>query len=293
MNIVLWHRHNNLHIFSNTVWPCFSIFHSNSTERLSQNGTKSTPPPWSSQEIRGTLGGGSVPWQCVPDHVYPVSSYGPPKNINQAAYQNRSNNNPETCATPAVVDTNRNSSMTTTTDDGKTTASSASAAVGQSIKSSKSFESGVLGQHANTPNGVIPWPGDRGKPRVSHQWDHHNGTPSSPHHNNLHHQQQQQQHHHQQQQQHHHQQHQQQQNHQHNGSSPYSGGGGGGGEILYLGNRSSGIRTSSRSGPTYFSPQHNHVSLHSSFDLLELWRLKFANSKVFSSSRQRSTIYIA
>ncbi|XP_060854377.1 band 4.1-like protein 4 isoform X2 [Rhopalosiphum padi] len=238
----------------------------NSTERLSQNGTKSTPPPWSSQEIRGTLGGGSVPWQCVPDHVYPVSSYGPPKNINQAAYQNRSNNNPETCATPAVVDTNRNSSMTTTTDDGKTTASSASAAVGQSIKSSKSFESGVLGQHANTPNGVIPWPGDRGKPRVSHQWDHHNGTPSSPHHNNLHHQQQQQ-HHHQQQQQHHHQQHQQQQNHQHNGSSPYSGGGGGGGEILYLGNRSSGIRTSSRSGPTYFSPQHNHVDRLSNSEL--------------------------
>ncbi|XP_025195589.1 band 4.1-like protein 4 isoform X3 [Melanaphis sacchari] len=232
-----------------------SSTNSNGTERPSLNVTKSTPPPWSSQEIRGTLGGGSVPWQCVPDNIYPVSSYGPPKNINQAAYQNRSNNNPETCTTSAVVDTNRNNSigMTMTTDDTKTTASSASTTVGQSIKSSKSFESGVLGQHANTPNGVIPWPGDRGKPRPSQQWDHHNGSSSSPHHN-LHHQQ-----HHQQQ--------------QHNGSSPYSGGGGGSGENLYLGNRSSGIRTSSRGGPTYFSPQHNHVSVNCtgvSIDQLEL-----------------------
>lgn len=163
------------------------------------------------------------------------------------AYQNRSNNNPETCTSSASVDTNRNSAMTTTTDDAKSTASTTSTAVGQSIKSSKSFESGVLGQHANTPNGVIPWPGDRGKPRPSHQWDHHNGT-SSPHHH-IHHQQQQQQHNQ-----------QQQQNHlqqQHNGSSPY----GGGGEIMYLGNRSSGVRTSSRGGPSYFSPQHNHVSV--------------------------------
>ncbi|CAH1722693.1 unnamed protein product [Aphis gossypii] len=227
----------------------------NGTERPSQNATRSTPPLWSSQEIRGTLGGGSVPWQCVPDHVYPVSSYGPPKNINQAAYQNRSNNNPETCATSAMVDTNRNNStaMTTTTDDAKNTAASASA--GQSIKSSKSFESGVLGQHANTPNGVIPWPGDRGKPRPpSHQWDHHNGTSPSPHHN-IHHQQQQ-----------HHYHHQQQQNHQQqqqSGSSPYSGGN----EVLYLGNRSSGIRNSSRGSPTYFSPQHNHVDRLSNSEL--------------------------
>ncbi|KAE9524940.1 hypothetical protein AGLY_014990 [Aphis glycines] len=227
----------------------------NGTERPSQNATRSTPPLWSSQEIRGTLGGSSVPWQCVPDHVYPVSSYGPPKNINQAAYQNRSNNNPETCATSAMVDTNRNNStaMTTTTDDAKNTATSASA--GQSIKSSKSFESGVLGQHANTPNGVIPWPGDRGKPRPpSHQWDHHNGTSSSPHHN-IHHQQQQ-----------HHYHHQQQQNHQQqqqSGSSPYSGGN----EVLYLGNRSSGIRNSSRGSPTYFSPQHNHVDRLSNSEL--------------------------
>ncbi|XP_060869241.1 band 4.1-like protein 4 isoform X2 [Metopolophium dirhodum] len=237
----------------------------NSAERPSTNAAKSTPPPWSSQEIRGTLGGGGVPWQCVPDRVYPVSGYGPPKNINQAAYQNRSNNNPETCATSDSVDTNRNSAMiamTTTIDDVKSTAAT-SAAVGQSIKSSKSFESGVLGQHANTPNGVIPWPGDRGKPRPSHQWDHHNGTSSSssPHHH-LHHQQQQ--HHlHQQQQ------HQQQQNHtqqQHNGSSSY-GVGGGGGDILYLGNRSSGVRTSSRGGPTYFSPQHNHVDRLSNSEL--------------------------
>lgn len=149
-----------------------------------------------------------------------------------------------------MVDTNRNNStaMTTTTDDAKNTAASASA--GQSIKSSKSFESGVLGQHANTPNGVIPWPGDRGKPRPpSHQWDHHNGTSPSPHHN-IHHQQQQ-----------HHYHHQQQQNHQQqqqSGSSPYSGGN----EVLYLGNRSSGIRNSSRGSPTYFSPQHNHVSVN-------------------------------
>lgn len=232
------------------------IFHRNSAERSTTNATKSTPPPWSSQEIRGTLGGGGAPWQCVPDRVYPVSGYGPPKNINQAAYQNRSNNNPETCATSSSIDTNRNSAMvamTTTTDDVKSTASTTSAAVGQSIKSSKSFESGVLGQHANTPNGVIPWPGDRGKPRPTHQWDHHNGTSSSssPHHH-LHQQQQQ---YHQQQQQHQQQQHQQQ----HNGSSSY---GGGGGEILYLGNRSSGVRTSSRGGPTYFSPQHNHVSVN-------------------------------
>lgn len=233
----------------------FYIFHSNGGERPSPNAAKSTPPLWSSQEIRGTLGGGGggVPWQCVPDRVYPVSGYGPPKNINQAAYQNRSNNNPETSA---AVDSNRNSAIATTmttTDDAKTTAATASATVGQSIKSSKSFESGVLGQHANTPNGVIPWPGDRGKPRPSQQWDQHNGT-SSPHHH--HHQQHQQQHHHQQQQQHHHH-HQQQQNH--NGLSPY-GGGGGGGEIQYLGNRSSGVRTSSRGSPMYFSPQHNHVS---------------------------------
>ncbi|XP_015378725.1 PREDICTED: band 4.1-like protein 4 isoform X2 [Diuraphis noxia] len=229
-----------------------------SADRPSMNAAKSTPPPWSSQEIRGTLGGGGVPWQCVPDRVYPVSGYGLPKNINQAAYQNRSNNNPETCVSSAAVDTNRNSAMiamtTTTTDDAKSTASTTSTAVGQSIKSSKSFESGVLGQHANTPNGVIPWPGDRGKPRPSHQWDNHNGT-SSPHHH-LHHQQQQQQHHQQ----------QQQQQQQHNGSSPY-GGGGGGGEIFYLGNRSSGVRTSSRGGPTYFSPQHNHVDRLSNTEL--------------------------
>lgn len=241
-----------------------------SAERPSTNAAKSTPPPWSSQEIRGTLGGGGVPWQCVPDRVYPVSGYGPPKNINQAAYQNRSNNNPETCASSAAVDTNRNSAMMTTNDDAKSTASNTSTAVGQSIKSSKSFESGVLGQHANTPNGVIPWPGDRGKPRPSHQWDHHNGTSSPNHH--LHHLQQ----HHQHQQQQQNQQQQQQQ--QHNGSSPY--GGGGGGEILYLGNRSSGLRTSSRGGPTYFSPQHNHVSVicNLSIRFNFLFRLNFIST---------------
>lgn len=188
-----------------------------------------------------------------------------------------------------MVDTNRNNStaMTTTTDDAKNIAVSASTAVGQSIKSSKSFESGVLGQHANTPNGVIPWPGDRGKPRPpSHQWDHHNGTPLSPHHN-IHHQQQQ---HHQQQ--HNHQQKQQ------SGSSPYNGGS----EVLYLGNRSSGIRTSSRGGPTYFSPQHNHVSVNCTRLIrinFSLWLIlilltskisKFRNKLIFRSSTQPSII---
>lgn len=209
----------------------FKFSHSNgnctgNTEKMANNGK--ALPSWSSQEIRGTVGNGGVPtWQCVPDRVYPVSGYGAPKNINQAAYQNRSNNNPDQTiptmpairSPPGPMDANRNSA----TDDAKTTNITA----GQSIKSSKSFESGVLGQHANTPNGIIPWPGDR-KPRLS-QWDHqhnyhngsNNGTPSSPH----------------------------------NGTAAYSYNGG----ETFLGNRSSNVRSSSR-GPTYFSPQHNHVS---------------------------------
>lgn len=201
-----------------------------------------------------------MPWQCVPDRVYPVSGYGPPKNINlQAAFQNRSNNNPDTgvavarTSSPATaVDSNRNSSGVQAADDSTAAAATTTkAAPATSIKSSKSFESGVLGQHANTPNGVIPWPGDRGKQRPP-QWDHH--------------QQQQ------------HQQHQQQHNngpyngggshHLYNGtsSSPYVANGstahhnGGSNEHLYLGNRSSAVRSSSRGPPTYFSPQHNHVS---------------------------------
>ncbi|VVC26176.1 Hypothetical protein CINCED_3A024797 [Cinara cedri] len=225
----------------------------NSIRSTNSNGervtTGKTPPPWSSQEIRGTVsgGGGVVPWQCVPDHVYPVSSYGPPKNINQttAVYaQNRNNHNhnnhnnnnnnspPETgpvgigkCS-PAV-DANRNSSVPSAgTDDAKTTTAAHQL---HSIKSSKSFESGVLGQHANTPNGIIPWPGDR-KPRPP-QWD------------------------------------------QHNGGSPYGGGSaahsyGNGPEQLFLSSRSSGVRSSSRGGgPTYFSPQHNHVDRLSSAEL--------------------------
>lgn len=200
-----------------------------------------------------------MPWQCVPDRVYPVSGYGPPKNINQAAYQNRSNNNPETTGPPPPstfkppvpqMDANRNSA--TAVEDSKTTTQVG----GQTIKSSKSFESGVLGQHANTPNGIIPWPGDR-KSRYS-QWDHHHNNTgpyngSSPVYNGS--------------------------SPVYNGSSPVYGGSSpvyngpsspyngpsssynghtSGGET-FLGNRSSGTRSSSR-GPTYFSPQHNHVS---------------------------------
>ncbi|XP_025419014.1 band 4.1-like protein 4 [Sipha flava] len=218
-----------------------STSNGNGAEQRS-NGTRT----WSSQEIRGTVGGGGggTPWQCVPDRVYPVSGYGPPKNINQAAYQNRSNNNPDgktsQPAASAAVDANRNTA--TAADDAKT-----SAAVGQSIKSSKSFESGVLGQHANTPNGVIPWPGDRGKQRPS-QWDHHQ------HHQQQHHQQQ-----HQQQQQQHQQYHQQ---HAYNSRSTHHDGD----EFLYLSNRSSAVRSSSRA-PTYFSPQHNHVDRLSNAEL--------------------------
>lgn len=231
---------------------------------------KSPSPSWSSQEIRGTVGnGGALPWHCVPDRVYPVSGYGPPKNINQyQAYQNRSNNNPDATAAckppvpavapPQVQDSNRNGAAA---DD--YAKHGVGATGGQlSIKPSKSFESGVLGQHANTPNGIIPWPGDR-KSRVHPQWDQHcnnaaaslysgydgpsaayNGFsspcngPSSPYggssspydkcpspHNGL----------------------------PSHGSSSANGG-----DTLFLGNRSSVVRSSSR-GPTYFSPQHNHV----------------------------------
>lgn len=216
------------------------------SDRSANNG-KSPSPSWSAgQEIRGTVGG-VVPWQCVPDRVYPVSGYGPPKNINQAAYQNRSNNNPESTVggsstfkspaaaqTQAQVDANRNCSTAAATDDAKHTTAAAG------VKSSKSFESGVLGQHANTPNGIIPWPGDR-KPRQP-QWD---------------------------QQQHHHQNHQHHQHH-HNNVAAYNGSASSayGGEI-FLGNRSSGIRSSSRGGcpTTYFSPQHNHVDRLSNAEL--------------------------
>lgn len=202
-----------------------------SVERLANNGK--TPSPWSSQEIRGTVGG-AMPWQCVPDRVYPVSGYGPPKNINQAAYQNRSNNNPtepsaiksppppppQALQTP--VDSNRNSATTGTEDAKNTTATGHPQ---QSIKSSKSFESGVLGQHANTPNGIIPWPGDHRKPRHL-QWE-------QPHNNAS-----------------------------YNGGATHVvyGSAYNNGEPFPPGNRSSGVRSSSRGGPTYFSPQHNHVS---------------------------------
>jgi len=73
----------------------------------------------------------------------------------------------------------------------------------------------VLGQHANTPNGIIPWPGDHRKSRLS-QWGEQ----------------------------------------QHNNASLYNNGGG----DHFPGNRSSGVLRSSSRGPTYFSPQHNHVS---------------------------------
>lgn len=237
-------------------------------ERPSNNGKSPSPSSqWSSQEIRGTVGGGSMPWQCVPDRVYPVSGYGPPKNINQQVYQNRSNsnnnninnnNNPEmmTIKSPPAVDSNRNNAITAT-DDAKNTA------VGQlqsSIKSSKSFESGVLGQHANTPNGIIPWPGDHRKPRSS-QWEHHNNAvynsgPSSPYNNG-------------------------------SSSSPYNNGLPSlhNGPELFLGNRSLGVRSSSR-GPTYFSPQHNHVSTY----ILSHISPFFLSHIIFSSSFSVTTL---
>lgn len=246
-------------------------------ERPANNGKSPSPSSqWSSQEIRGTVGGGgAMPWQCVPDRVYPVSGYGPPKNINQQAYQNRSNNNincnnnnnnnnnQEITAvkSPPAVDSNRNSS-TTATDDAKNTA------VGQlqSIKSSKSFESGVLGQHANTPNGIIPWPGDHRKPRSS-QWEQHhnnavyNNGSSSPYNNGS------------------------SSLYNNGSSSPYNNGSPSlhNGPELFLGNRSSGVRSSSR-GPTYFSPQHNHVStlLYYAFSYLSIFFPDIALSSLFS-----------
>ncbi|XP_050538194.1 band 4.1-like protein 4 isoform X2 [Daktulosphaira vitifoliae] len=168
------------------------------TRSTNSNGGINNGTPkgsWSSQEIRGTVG---TPWQCIPDRIYPVSSYGL-KNINQVNYQNRNNNNPDTpYRNGTMVDSNRNN--TPDVDSTKV-----------SIKNSKSFESGVLGQHANTPNGIIPWPGDRKRP----QWDNgplYNGS-------------------------------------MHNG------------ELI---NRSS-LR--SFRGPTYFSPQHNHVDRLSTAEL--------------------------